>query len=266
MNIVKHELQKVLTTPGWLIIAGLMVLVTFGLPLISSINVLGSSADTGTVDTLGRDYLFSIAGRSAYFAPFLAGALIVTSDFAHSTVWMSVLWFRSRLSLSVAKLVTAMILSAFLGLIAVIANYSAVTIGFISNDLSSPALSADMLAMAARTIIAFVLWGAIGVGLGLLVRSQIAAMAIVFGIALIIEPMLTSLANENSSFATIGRFLPGPVNWSIVWPVSMTADTNAMGSLDGSALSLGAALVAMCAYAAVVFVGGYVLGFKNREA
>lgn len=266
MTIFKHEVRKALTTPGWLIITGLLVLVAFGLPLISSINVLGPDAESGNIDQLSRDYLFSIAGRSGYFAPFLAGALIVTSDFAHSTVWMSVLWFRSRLKLSVAKLLTALSLSAVLAVVAVFANYSAVSIGYAVNDLASPALSSDMLAMAARTTVSFMLWGAIGVGLGLLVRSQIAAMAIVFGTALLIEPLLTSLANENSEFAVFGRFLPGPVNWSIVWPVNMTSQTNAMGSLDGSALSLVAALLTMTAYAVLVFGAGYIFGFRRKEA
>ncbi len=69
MTIFKHEVRKALTTPGWLIITGLLVLVAFGLPLISSINVLGPDAESGNIDQLSRDYLFSVAGRSGYFAP-----------------------------------------------------------------------------------------------------------------------------------------------------------------------------------------------------
>ena len=263
MKLFAHELRKATTTPGLFVILGLLVLLCAGMPALSSLNILGSG---GPVEDVARDYLFSFAGRSAYFAPFLLGALIVTSDFAHSTIWMSVLWFKTRLGIIAAKVITASLLSAGFGLVAVAVSFTFIHVGYQSNGLDSPVLSEPIILMGLRTILAFILWGALGVGLGFLLRSQVAAVLVIFGIALFVEPVLTSLSNENEAFATIGKFLPGAANWSIVWPVDMSGDTNAMGGLGGAALELPAAIITLTAYAAVTCVVGYLAGLRYRES
>lgn len=261
MKILDHELRKSLTTPGVYVILAIMLVLCTAMPAISSLNVL----DSGGTEDVARDYLFSFAGRSAYFAPFLLGALIVTNDFAHSTVWMSVVWFKTRAGIVVAKAAAAALLSALLGVIAVAVSFAVIHNGYMAAGMDSPALSAPMVAMGARTVIAFVIWGVFGVGLGLLLRSQVAAILVVFGIALFIEPVLTSLANENEAFATVGKFFPGAANWSVVWPVDMSGDTNALGAIGGAALELPAAVLTLTLYAVAACVTGYLTGFRTRE-
>jgi len=261
VKLVMHELRKATTTPGLFVVLALLVAFCAGLPAISSLNVLGGGAND-----VARDYLFSFAGRSAYFAPFLLGALVVTSDFAHSTVWMTVLWFKTRAGIVVAKAVVVALLSAALGAVAVVVSFAFVHNGYVVNGLESPVLTATVVSMGGRTILAFVLWGVFGVGLGLLLRSQVAAILVVFVVALFVEPVLTSLSNENEVFAAVGKYLPGAANWSIVWPVEAGGSTNAMGAMGGAALDVPAAILTLCAYALVACIVGYVAGFRTRES
>ena len=99
------------TRTSWAVILGSLGLVV----LISVIGALAGDFDSGD-DDAGRD-LLQISGLVQIFALVL-GILSVATEFRHGTVTPSLLAVPDRARLILAKLVTAIVAGALLGLVA----------------------------------------------------------------------------------------------------------------------------------------------------
>jgi ABC-2 type transport system permease protein len=116
----------------------------------------------------------------------------------------------------VAKLVALIGAGALYGVIAMIAAVGAgagLLLAFgIDPQLGDP----DTWALIGRSILAMALWSAIGVGLGVLVPSQVAAIVIVLAFTQFVEPILRLASSIADWTAQIGQFLPGAASDSLV--------------------------------------------------
>jgi hypothetical protein len=108
----------------------------------------------------------------------------------------------------------------------------------------------DTWALIGRGVLTLALWGAIGVGLGVLVVNQVAAIVIVIVFAQFIEPILRLVASLSDVTAKIGQFLPGAASDALVGASFYTMATPtgaAVQSLEwwqGGLVLLGIAVVA----------------------
>lgn len=268
---LKFEIQKTVGTP---VIPGIMVLcvlfaglISFGTGsgMMSQVEYGVPSRTPEEFEDLVRYYLYSSTGRSAYFGTFLVGVLVATADQSNGLLAKTLIFFKSRALVTMAKIGTVVVISVVTAIIAVAMSF-AIAYALMSSEPSftSESIAAAQWAIGARTVVTFAVWGLIGFGLGLIVRNQVAAVVIVLLFTLFLEPMLTSFSNENTAFATFGKFLPGSANWAIVWPVDATGSDSAMGGLGGEALQVGPAMGVLAAYAIVLVVIGYVIGVRRR--
>lgn len=271
-NEVTWEAKKVLSTPvvPLVILAGAVFCLV--MPTVTAFNLTGML--DGTTDpveqerlsTMARFYTYSFVGRSGYFAPFLIGVIVATSDFPQGSLARSVMLFRSRASVYLAKVTVVGLASLTAGLLAVVANFAGVAaILNGSAHLVGGVMPPEILGVGWRTVAVCLLWGLIGLGLGFLIRSQMLAVVVVFLFTLLLEPLLTSLSNENPDFGSFGRFLPGAANWAVVWPVDAPGGDATMGSMSGQALEVPGGFAVLAAYAVVLLVAGYVIGLRKRE-
>jgi hypothetical protein len=74
----------------------------------------------------------------------------------------------------------------------------------------------DTWLLIARVVLAMALWAVIGVGLGVLVPSQVAAIVIVLAFTQFIEPILRLVASFWDWTAGIGQYLPGAASDALV--------------------------------------------------
>lgn len=193
MRLLQAELLKLRTTRRTVV--GLI------LPLLA-IVVLGVVGNiTGTHDnfTVVRDIL-DVAGFAQVIALIL-GVLIVTWEFRHSTIAGTFMVVPRRELVIGAKTAAAMLTGAALSIVA-IALALTMTYIWIGGE---PGVSFDVWGRAARMVAAAALVGAIGVGVGAIVRGQALAIVLSFIWFLIVEPLVVNL------YDSVGRYLPGQV-------------------------------------------------------
>jgi ABC-2 type transport system permease protein len=145
--------------------------------------------------------VFMAPVAATMFAAF-AGLLLVTGEFRHGTIRPTFVFVPRRVRVVVAKVGASMLAGAALGLAAVGACY-AVALPWLEVRDVYRFLDREQLAeMAAGAVVACVLWAAIGVGVGALVRNQVGGI-----VALIAWSIVESVLG--STVPTIGRFTPG---------------------------------------------------------
>lgn len=171
IDLVRSELLKIVTTRGWYVYLVLIVLLVG----------LGVSADVGSTNEGVRNLveyqrsLIEGVGFAAVLAAIL-GITVVTTEFRHGTITPALLNTPRRERIVAAKAVAAVIVSigfALLGLLtlAVVASIWLSAVGA-ENHLTDP----EILELGAQVLLSGPLWALMGVAIGALVQSQVAAL------------------------------------------------------------------------------------------
>ncbi|MGW0216889.1 ABC transporter permease [Micromonospora chokoriensis] len=189
MNLVRSELLKIRTTNTWWIFA-LISLPLWALTLL--INWL--QADTLTSGNLGEvpaDQADTLAAASSADAlssnlfttgqffglmiVMLLGIIVVTSEFFHQTVTTTFLTAPHRTAVMLAKLVAAGVLALLFWLVTTAFNLVAGSAVLSAIGLDSQLGNDAAWRAIGLNLLAYLLWAVFGVGIGVLIRSQIGA-------------------------------------------------------------------------------------------
>jgi ABC-2 type transport system permease protein len=246
IRLVRGEFMKIRTTNAWWLFA-LGALVMLALAFLFNaifVHVMVNDPPTGDVseqDIAIQDpvYLATRLFTSGQFFGLLIvtvlGILTVTGEYYHQTATTTFLTTPHRTLVILAKLVVAALCGAALWLVTTAINIVA-AINFLNtehlaNHLGEWAPTRAML----LNLLAYTLWGILGVGFGVLIRSQIGATVTTVGLYLIgtqvAAVLFTVLANWldrewireaqvivpsiASSLMVSGTQLPGnPPQWS----------------------------------------------------
>lgn len=148
--------------------------------------------------------------------PLLFGALLATTEYRHGTLTPTVLAQPRRGVVLAAKSIVAAVMGALYGVVGLIGSVGlgATVLALLGEPtaLDEP----DVIAVMARTLLATALWSLLGLGLGALLTSQIAAIVIVLAFTQFVEPILRLVANVWEWSAPLGRFLPGAATDALV--------------------------------------------------
>ena len=216
MNLVNAELLKIRTTSTWWIF-GIIMLPLWALSLLANwaTTNLSSGVDTTGLDPADAERLqaatdvVNVAANLYTSGQFfgvlivmLLGAIIVTNEFFHQTATTTFLVTPRRESVVLAKLGAAAVLGVVFWLVQTVLNL--VFVPFILSSLGTRSQLGEGAVWQAIALngLAFVLWAVLGVGFGVLIRSQIAAtvtLALVyvvgtFGSALIFGLLATKVS------------------------------------------------------------------------
>jgi ABC-2 type transport system permease protein len=175
----------------------------------------------------------------------LVGAMSITGEIRHGTIRPTFLTTPRRGRVVAAKIVASGLLGIVFGLVAV-----GVALGVGSAALAARGIpitldGSDYTLMPIGGIAAAALWAAIGLGLGALVRNQVATLVAIFLWLFFVENLLLDFVPG------AGRFAPG-------------AAAAAITGLDRETLlapALGALLLSI--YAAVIAAAGLVATFRS---
>jgi ABC-2 type transport system permease protein len=246
---LSSEWLKIRTTRTffWLLVA-LFALIT----LIVVAGVVSSqkediSSARNQLDMLG-------IGSLALFIALIMGLIISTGEFRHGTITPTLLATPSRASVVSAKALAG-------SFFAVVLVGLAEALVAIELAIVLPAKGVDFAIQggpAARfigwTLIAAALWGALGSGLGLVIRNQIGAVVICFAWLIIIENLIIVILRTHAIDSHAGRFLPDQATGAIL-------DTGAGG--PDTLSHLGGATT-LCAWVALATISALVL-LRRRD-
>lgn len=208
MRLIKAELLKIRTTSTWWIF-GLILLPLWALAVLYN---WGTANITSGIDTNNADVpadqaeLVRVTGEAVNVATtlytsgqflgvllvMLLGAIIVTNEFFHLTATTTFLTTPHRERVILAKLAAAVLLGLLFWLITTILNL--IVVPLVLNNLELPAQLGEPAIWRAIGLnaLAFALWAIVGVGAGVLIRSQLGA-ALTLSIAYVIGSFGASL-------------------------------------------------------------------------
>lgn len=264
---VRAEIAKVTTTRMWWIIAVVMVgyiaLMAGGLGA-----VLGFAAsqndDTGLPPGLGLErLLYSFATSIGYVFPVLVGALSVTGEYRHQTVTPTFLAVPRRGLALGAKFAVQAGLGAVYGVLAFLGSVVAGAAALSAFGMETGLGGSDVWLLILRGIVAMALWSVIGVGLGALVRNQVAAIVIVLAFTQFLEPVLRFAALLSPVTATIGKFLPGAASDGLVGASFLSVGGMGGGALSPAMLAPWQGGLVLLTYALAAVIGGYFTSWRK---
>jgi ABC-type transport system involved in multi-copper enzyme maturation permease subunit len=220
---------------GWM--AGLVVLVV-------ALHVLSFSASSLAQD----DNQFKILGLGtsigALFAALL-GAMSITGEFRSGTIRPTLLVTPRRTRVIAAKVLASLAAGVGIGLLAEILAASAEAAGLAARGVDVELAVGDYAQLLAGGALGAALFAAIGVGIGAMVRNQVAALVALCVWLLFVEPLLLS------DVPSVARYAPESSAGAIAGAIqSQIAD-----SLVAPALGV----VLLVAYAALSVGAGALL-------
>lgn len=261
LGAVRSEFTKVRTTRLWwvlaIIMAAYVALCAGGMAGI--LGGLGAGANGPVIpDAQLPPLVYSFATSVGYVFPVLFGALAVTSEFRFQSLTPTFLANPRRGVVLGGKATTLLIVGALFGIVALLAS-----IGIGASLLAAfgidPLLGEPSTwAFVGRSILAMALWSAIGVGLGVLVPSQVAAIVIVLAFTQFVEPLLRLAAGFTDWSAQVAQFLPGSASDALVGASIYTAMSATSAGLDWWQGGL-----VLVAYAAVATVIGFFTSWRR---
>ena len=260
-NLVRGEIRRLLATRMWgglllaavLIGGGLMGAMVLVGPENFDPPMPGLETETGIRSILG------ILGYTA-FVPAAFGALAVTSEYRHRTAAVTFLFAPSRWQVLAAKLVAYGAAGLAYGLI--LAGSAAAALFTVTAGRGIPLglPDATVLALLARIGLAMVVYLLIGVGVGALLRNQVAALCVVIGYLYLGEPLLMMIPGANVLYPV----LPGGATAALT---DFTYLADAMSQEVGSAavrlLPPAAGALVLTAYALVASLIAVILPMRR---
>ncbi|MFB6395888.1 ABC transporter permease [Polymorphospora lycopeni] len=204
--LIKAEFRRLLATRMW---GGLLLAAALlGGGLLGTMALVGPENFDPPMPGLDTEAgLRSILGILGYtaFVPAAAGTLAVTSEYRHRTAAVTFMFAPRRGQVLAAKLATYTVVGLAYGLIlagtGALALFTVATVRGV--PLGLPATT--VLTLLARIALAMVVYLLIGVGMGALIRNQVAALCVVIGYLYLGEPVFMMIPGVN----TLYPVLPG---------------------------------------------------------
>ena len=201
-NLIRAELLKLRTTR---MIYGLALAALAVVPIsvMGPIVTAGKSNGGPALNTGEGIRAVMSAGSSGVLTVLIIGILIMAGEFRHGTVTSTFLVSPNRGRVVAAKIATSALVGAAIALAS-----SALTLAVALPWLATKHIHVDVFGhnvgfVLLGGIATMTIYGAVGVGVGSLIRNQMAAVGIALGWVLVAESLLIGFAHE------IGRWTPG---------------------------------------------------------
>ena len=190
MNLIRAELFKLRSTSIWWVMGLILVPLYAASVLVNWLQYQSDAPDASQTDTQAEQIraafepinvattLYTSGQYFGILIVLLLSAIIVTSEFFQLTATTTFLTTPRRESVIAAKFGAAIIVSLMIWLFTTVINLIVVPPIMNQLDLSSQLGEGAVWRAIGLNALAFVLWAVLGVGLGVLIRSQLAATLI----------------------------------------------------------------------------------------
>ncbi len=265
----RSESTKLFSTAMWWILAivliGYIGFTSAGLGFVFSASAAGDLPGRAQGAALpGGDtpaLLYSLATSVGYVFPLLIGTLMVTAEFRHRTLTPTFLATPRRGLVLWAKSLVAVAIGVVYAVLALIASVGPAA-GFLTGFGQPTGLGASSTwAMLGRVVIAFALWALLGIGVGALVRNQVAAVVIVLAFTQFLEPIARVAGMFVEGLDPVLRYLPAAAGDALVGTSIYSASMGGTASSDQLVWWAGGAV--LLAYAVVLIVLGHLTSWRR---
>ena len=208
-RLVAGEFGKLFTTRLWL----WLLLASLALTALYASLAIAFDADPDnfapSLDSpAGQRLLFAVAAGAANPLVAVLAAIGLTGEFRHKTVTATFLATPHRGRVVAAKLVTYALIGAAYGL-ACLGVVAAIALPWLSTrDIRIPLTGNGIPATLASVIAAVAVFAVLGVGLGALMRDQIATVVALLIYLFVAEPIVTRIP----ALGSWTMYLPGPAS------------------------------------------------------
>lgn len=199
--LVRAELLKLRTVrlPFWLLVATLLLVALGVTATVLTAGIEGNPLQADDPDLLAVAVANASSGNVLLA---VLGIMVLTQEYRFGTATPSFLTTPRRGRLVAAKLVAVALAGA---LFAVLSLLLAVVLAYplVAVKGGDPVLDRQVLEVLAACLLVLVVYGPIGLGVGALVRNQVAAVVATLAWMFVVEQLLVALLPE------IGRWTPG---------------------------------------------------------
>lgn len=241
---LRSEFRKMATTRTNIgLLLGLIALILFGVVA----GAFGSESDL-SLSVNQRE----LVGNGAFAAVFAAmiGVMAMTSEFRHGTIRATFVVTPARMRVVGAKVLASILVGIGFGALGAGIALSTGVAMIRARGWDVLIDSGDVRRLLIGGIVMSALWAALGVGLGALVRNQVAAIVGLFAWVFVVEILVFQY------LPGLGRYAPGAAG------TAMTGDTIGDASISLLSAPAGGALLAAYA-AALVLVGALVTNRRD---
>jgi ABC-2 type transport system permease protein len=199
-RLIRAELLKLRTTRTVYGLAGATA-ANVVLAVVATVLGAGRGDSTSLERAEGVRAVLSGASQGTVYVLVL-GILIMAGEFRHNTVTSTFLVTPDRGRVVGAKLVTSAMAGAGFAVLASVLTLAIALPWLAVKDVPRSLIADEVGLVLVGAFVATAVYGVVGVGVGALVRNQLAAVAIALGWMLVVEQLLVTLVPE------VGRWLP----------------------------------------------------------
>jgi hypothetical protein len=261
---IKAEFRKFFTTRMWwgmaigVFLSGALFAVIFSVWVPGSVQQGpgGNSPPLPGLDNTAMVATVYTAGLGiAYLLTLVVGVMSIGSEYRHMTITSTFLSTPKRVRVMVAKVISLLGIGAFYGMVFLVGSVG-VGASIIAVKGFSPIPEVGTITRTlALSLLVLGLWSLVGLGAGILIPNQVAAILIAVGAAWILEPLLGFLLSLVSWGQSIVPYMPSQATSAMVGQVNATANVEL--------LSWWAGALVLVAYAAILAGIGSVLTVRR---
>jgi ABC-2 type transport system permease protein len=234
-NLVRSEFRKIFTVNTWWIVGilfllGVGVTLTFNIFLATAIPELAEGQLPAEAQQRLATNVYTSGQVLGTILVMMLGALMMTNEYHHQTATPTFLATPKRQNVIASKLVTALLLGAGYALVATIVSVVVGALWLASNGYDTHLGDPGVLGTLALNLLAYGIWAIFGVGLGTLIKNQIAAVVMVFVLTIVIESIAQGVLTALSSL------LDKPWIANVVYALPSGASSVMTGSADIASL------------------------------
>jgi ABC-2 type transport system permease protein len=220
--------------------------------LFLAMFTLVALAVTMHVVALGADQLssrthqlevFQVGSRAGMLFAGLAGAIAITAELRYGTIRPTFLVTPRRSPVLAAKLAISAVIGLAFGLLAELLMAADASVAYAARGIENELTAGDYLQLLTGGAAAAALWAVAGVGIGALVRNQVAALVGLCAWMFVVE------STSESFVPDFGRLLPGSAGLAVA------------GNTDELAAAVGALLLII--YAAAASAAGWAVTLRR---
>lgn len=273
-GLVRAELRKFFTVRMWwgitlaafLLGAGLTALsgwfLVYGsLPMPGGESVsLAESIDDASLARM----VYTQSISMGYLLTFVMGIIAIGGEYRHKTLTATLLAAPRRGSLILAKVLGVAVISTViaLGHLAGSVLAGAVVLGSGGHEVLPDPAGLGLVFL--RLVLVLVLWGLIGLGLGVLIPNQVVALFVGVAVVWIVEPLVGVFMGLASWGETLATYLPAQVSLATVDAYTgMPESTREILGVGGTTLTWWVAALVLAGYAAVMTHLGWFLTHRR---
>jgi ABC-2 type transport system permease protein len=230
---VRSELLKLFTTRLWwgmglgILAAGAafatLFAVLYGTDQLGQVTGGGAAPVGDPTQIVNTVYTAGIG--VGYLLLLTIGVIQIGSEYRHLTITGTFLATPRRVRVMLAKVVALLVIGAGYALVSMVGSvaFGATTLALFGKD---PFPSTEVVRTLLLSLLVLGLWALIGLGVGILIRNQVAALLIGVGVAWIVEPLLGyALSFWDFAAEHVVPYLPSEATNAVINTVQNGADT-----------------------------------------